>query len=105
MPEYTHLCNNCNEEFDDTYSIHSPPPDTCPLCGCIGKVKRLISGMPSVKMILQGQELKQHIKDENKKNQHKFKTDEKFKANVIGETKYEASIKESERINNRYKDV
>lgn len=103
MPYYPHVCNACNEEFEDFYSIVKDPPTLCPLCGVDGQVKRLISDGTSGKVTLQGHELQQHIKDEDKKNLHKFRTDEKFKANIIGESAFESSVKEKERINDRYK--
>jgi putative FmdB family regulatory protein len=105
MPYYLHECKACNEEFEDFYSIVKDPPTLCPMCGVDGQVKRLISSATSGKVTLQGQELQQHIKDENKKNLHKFKTDERTRSNIIGEERYEASVKEKERINNRYKGI
>lgn len=86
MPSYLHGCYECEHKWEDFYSINAEPPTICPECG--GKARRLISGAPSFKVKLEGNELKQHIKDERKKIRNQVKSDEKLRANLMGEEKY-----------------
>jgi len=83
MPTYDHECYECQYEWEDFYSISVSPPEVCPKCG--GKARRVIKTVPACKVVLTGTELKQHIKNERKKIRQQLKTDEKFKANFIGE--------------------
>lgn len=43
MPEYEHICTDCNHEWNDVYSIKADPPKNCPSCGK-ETAMRLISG-------------------------------------------------------------
>lgn len=84
MPEYEHICEACNYEWEDTYSIHKDPPKTCPKCKK-RKAKRLISGSGSVKVELHGRELVNKLWKEGKEMAKKAKTDEKVAADLYGE--------------------
>ena len=102
MPAYLHTCNSCEFEWEDTYSIKLDPPTKCPSCEIDGSVKRLINGLPSVKMVMSGAELKDYVKQEQKKIAHQLKTDENLKANLAGEEKYNNFVSESQRLDKKY---
>ena len=103
MPEYLHLCNACEKEFEDTYSITKDPPTVCPLCGIDGKVKRLISDATAGKVSLSGTDLTSQIKKERNDLRQKIRTNENAKANLVGEDKYQQHVVENQRISERYK--
>jgi putative FmdB family regulatory protein len=86
MPNYDHACYECEYEWEDTYSIKMDPPTVCPKCS--GKARRVILQVPAGTVKLEGAELKQHITDERKKIRHQLKSDEKLKANLMGEEKF-----------------
>jgi putative FmdB family regulatory protein len=88
MPFYDHLCEACNYEWEDFYSMTTNPPTICPSCNTEGKCKRLISDSYSVRVPLTGQELKEKIKKERKEIASKINKDENLKANVVGESAY-----------------
>jgi putative FmdB family regulatory protein len=87
MPNYDHECYECGHIWEETYSIHTDPPTICPKCG--GKARRVILEAPVSGVKLEGRELKQYITDERKKIRSQIKTDEKLRANIMGETAYE----------------
>ncbi|MBD3373273.1 MAG: zinc ribbon domain-containing protein [Candidatus Coatesbacteria bacterium] len=41
MPTYRFRCAECSEEFERFLSITAPDPESCPLCGAEGSIKRL----------------------------------------------------------------
>lgn len=84
MPTYDHICESCNQEFEDTYSITAPIPSVCPKCGVEGKVKRLISGSGSGKVELQGRELVEKLWKEGKDLARRARKDENLAANLYG---------------------
>jgi putative FmdB family regulatory protein len=102
MPTYLHKCYDCDFEWTEVYSMKENPPEKCPSCEKVGFVKRLISGIPAVKMIMSGAELKDHIKQEQKKIAQQLKTDENLKANLAGEEKYNNFVSESQRLDKKY---
>ncbi len=103
MPTYEHECNSCNGEFEDIYSIKADPPTLCPLCGVDGQVKRVISGDIAGRVLLSGTDLTNQMKKDRNKMKQKIKTDENVRANLIGESKYQEHVVNSERIEDRYK--
>jgi len=103
MPEYEHECTACNQEFELTYSIKADPPTLCPLCGVDGHVKRLISSDIHGKVNLSGTDLTNQMKTDRNKMRQKVKTDEKVRANLVGESNYQEHVSNTERIENRYK--
>lgn len=98
MPEYEHLCENqeCQHEWEAEYSIKADPPTHCPKCNQ-ATAKRLISGGSGKGIVeLTGQELKDHLKNEAKRevrqvNENKY-------ANWVGESKYSASRTAYDRV-------
>ena len=42
MPLYQYVCKHCNNEFELRQSFSDDPADTCPNCGTVGEVHRLI---------------------------------------------------------------
>ena len=98
MPAYDHLCENCNEEFESFYSVKDDPPTKCELCGFEGKVKRLISFAAPGKVELTGRELKAHLKEEGRKLAKESLTNEKVRANLVGEVKFESQTRQYEKL-------
>lgn len=84
MPTYLHICNACQQEFEDTYSIHAEIPNVCPNCKAEGQIKRLISGGCSVKVELQGKELVQQLWKEGKQIAKEARKNENLAANLYG---------------------
>jgi putative FmdB family regulatory protein len=84
MPTYDHLCEACNQEFEDTYSIHAPIPTTCPNCKVDGQVKRLISCNVSAQVELTGRDLVQKLWKEGKDIARQARKDEKLARNLYG---------------------
>lgn len=89
MPNYDHVCTNqeCNYEWEDSYSIKVDPPKNCPKCNQ-ETAKRLISlnGKPVVE--LTGQELNEKLKADGKQLQRDAAKSTSIFANLIGENKY-----------------
>jgi putative FmdB family regulatory protein len=83
MPTYEHLCQECNHEWEDIYSIRDAVPEECPKCSCKGKVIRLIS-RPTVRVELTGRELVQKLKAEGKALAKEAQKNETLAANLYG---------------------
>jgi putative FmdB family regulatory protein len=95
MPTYLHFCKNCNQEFEDFYSIKADPPTKCLLCEAEGQVTRLISGGSGRgKVELTGRELIESMREEGRKERNEIYKSETKYANIIGESKYQ-SIQQS----------
>jgi len=86
MPVYEHICENenCNYEWEDTYSIKAPVPNICPNCKVIGKVKRLISMPSGVVVELTGRDLVQKLWKEGKDIARQARKDETLARNLYG---------------------
>lgn len=87
MPYYDHECERCGYLWEEFYSMNADPPTECPKCK--GPAKRVILKCPMTKVALGRNELKQHIKEEEGKIRKQMKTDENLRANIMGETAYE----------------
>ncbi len=89
MPTYEHLCKDCDHEWEDFYSMMKDPPTICPSCEKEGKVIRLISGGSGRGIVrLTGGDLRAQILVDAGKARQRAKTDENFRASIIGEQKY-----------------
>lgn len=92
MPTYEHFCRACQHEWEDFYKITEDPPTTCPSCKVEGQVKRLISGGSGRGIVvLTGHERSAHLKSEGAKMAKQMATDEKLRANFVGEEAYHQS--------------
>lgn len=99
MPTYEHIGNCCGYEWEDSYSIKQDPPTVCPNCGVEGQVERLISfGHGGFIISLKGHDLKQKIFSEAMAARKRAATDENFRANILGEDKYQAQVSQREAI-------
>jgi len=87
MPTYEHLCEACNNEWEDIYKMSDPVPTKCPICKKKGKVRRLISVCQGV-VELSGHEYKAKAIEDAAKMQKKMLKDENKLANFVGEKKY-----------------
>lgn len=105
MPFYDHLCEACQHEWEDFYSMVTDPPDTCPKCGAQGKVKRLLPSSVAVRCPKTGMELRQEIADEKKKIRSQMKKDENLRANVKGEETHHREQLGISKINNDLKQL
>jgi putative FmdB family regulatory protein len=92
MPTYPHICNECNHEWDEFYSITQDPPDTCPKCGIKGNVERLIAGGSGRGIVeVTGHELKEKLQNDSADILKEAGRSEKFLANIVGEDKYQSN--------------
>ena len=93
MPIYEHKCEACEHVWEDYFSSYkSPVPEECPECKVKDKVIRLVSWC-SGKVDLSGRELIQSLRAQGKKLNQQAKSNENLAANLIGETKYNNSLK------------
>jgi len=103
MPEYDHECYECKYAWQDTYSIKQDPPTICPECG--GKARRVILGVPAIRVSLTGRDLKNYIKEERKKIRKQIATDENFRANITGEDSYNTTQDNCNKIGEELKQI
>ena len=90
MPTYEHLCNNCQHEWEDIYSMKQDPPTLCPSCNVEGKVQRLISvGSGRGIVEITGHELKAKMRAEGQELKRAALKDENLMANLVGEARYQ----------------
>ena len=91
MPTYTYLCEIHDEEFEEVHSIKIVLED-CPICKTKGldphTPKRLIAYAAPGKMELSGNELKEKTAQDIKEMRHRSRTDEKYLANIVGESRF-----------------
>lgn len=103
MPTYEHKCfaDNCGYEWEEIYGMTVDPPTMCPECGVEGQVKRLVSG-GSGKGIMRKTpgEIKAGMAAETRALKERAKTDEKFRANLVGEDKYHERVLKTEDLTN-----
>lgn len=100
MPEYLHSCQNpdCNHEWEDSYSIKADPPTTCPKCNQ-QTAKRLISGGSGKGIVEKSfEEFKANLANDVKDIKKRAATDEKYLANLVGESKYQTNVRANEKI-------
>jgi putative FmdB family regulatory protein len=105
MPFYDHLCEACNHEWEDFYSMTTNPPTLCPSCNTEGKVKRLISDSYSVRVPATGRDLVDKIKKERQQITQNLKKDENAKANVVGESAYHEHKLSESRLSDNLKQI
>lgn len=99
MPTYEHHCGHCSQNFDDFYSIKADPPLVCNLCGAPGKVVRLISGGSGRGVVeVVGYEFKEKVKAETTDMIARAHIDENYRANLIGEDKYQGNLKIEDKV-------
>lgn len=87
MPSYEHICNNqeCNNEWEDFYSINADPPKVCPKCNQ-ETAQRVISGGSGKGIMFQTDaEFAEGLKGEVAKIKQKASKNENYMANLIGE--------------------
>ena len=99
MPTYDHQCTSCQGFFEEIYSMKDPIPTKCPICNTEGGVKRLISRPAKGVVELNGHELLAHVKEEAGKAVIEARNNENYRANIIGEDKYHASLLTNSRLN------
>jgi putative FmdB family regulatory protein len=87
MPTYEHLCQACNNEWEDEYSIKADPPKFCPKCGA-ESVKRLISLGGKGVVELNGHELVEKLKGDAQQIKKEASRSDKVYANLLGESRY-----------------
>ena len=103
MPTYEHKCfaDNCGHEWEEIYGMKEDPPTVCPACGVEGKVQRLISLGPGPGIMRKTPgEIKAGLAEETRAFKERARTDEKFRANLIGEDKYHERVLKQEALEN-----
>lgn len=104
MPTYEHICRNkeCNNEWEDNYSITKDPPKVCPLCNQ-ETAERVISLGGKGIVELAGQDLVDKTKEEIKQLKRDMKKSDKVYANMLGEEKYHNLQTQMDRRGNKYR--
>ena len=97
MPTYEYICQINNVEFEEVHSIKIQLEE-CPICKEKNleqhKPKRLISGGSGKgTVVLTGQEAVAKAKEDVRQMRARANKDEKFLANVVGESKYHNNMK------------
>lgn len=87
MPTYEHLCNTCQYEWEEDYSIKADPPKMCPTCKA-ENVTRLISLGSKGVVELTGHDLVAKTKEDIVKLKKEMHSNTKVYANMLGEEKY-----------------
>jgi putative FmdB family regulatory protein len=90
MATYDHQCTDkeCNNTWEDSYSIHAAPPTTCPKCHK-ETAKRIITFGTAGKVELAGRELQESIKSDADSMKREMRTNENMYANLLGESRYQ----------------
>jgi len=88
MPIYEHVCESCNNEWEESYSIKADPPKVCPACGK-ETVKRVISLGGKGVVELYGRDLKDKVMADTKALKKELHSNEYAYANAIGESRYQ----------------
>ena len=96
MPLYDYGCKDCSHVFEAFHKIADPGPSECPECGS-ENVRKLLSAV-SGKVELTGHELKAQIKKDAQKLKHEAATNEKVRANLVGEDKYQSNVVSNEKF-------
>ncbi len=91
MPTYTHICvdTECNNEWDEFYSMSQDPPKVCPKCSKETAKRVISSGGTKGVVELYGQELVDKCKADAQQLKKDAAKNENIYANLIGETHYE----------------
>lgn len=87
MPLYEHLCNSCEFEWEDSYSIKADPPKNCPNCQAENVIRLISLGSRGV-VELTGHELINKTKEDIVKLKQDMHSNSKVYANMLGEEKY-----------------
>lgn len=90
MPEYSHICidENCNNKWEENYSIKSDPPKICPKCQK-ETAKRIISGRTLGKVELTGHEFDAKHKESIQQLKKDMYSNENVYANLLSPEKYQ----------------
>jgi len=106
MPTYFHQCQNteCNNEWEDEYSIKLDPPKQCPKC-LQDTAKRLINCKGGIEVALEGRDLVDKVKQDSVKLRREMYTNENTYANIVGEKKYESQLKEKSKMKDYMKEA
>jgi putative FmdB family regulatory protein len=96
MPLYDYRCKKCGYTFEVLHKIAESGPSECPKCNHaeVGKIISAVHG----KVELSGHELKAKIKEDAKKLKMESMTNEKVRANLVGEDKYQANVVTDDKI-------
>jgi len=102
MPTYPHICNECQHEWEEEYSMKAEPPDTCPKCGVKGCVERLVAGgYGRGIVVLGGNELKEQTKQGAAAMINEASRNENYLANMVGEDRYQRNELDRGKIRRR----
>lgn len=87
MAIYEHICESCQHEWEEEYSIKADPPKVCPKCGK-ETVKRLISLGGKGVVELTGYELVEKCKADAQQMKKDMAKNTNTYANMLGDSKY-----------------
>ena len=89
-------CKECGHTFEALHKIADPGPSECPECGH-KEVSKLLSAVHG-KVELTGHELTAKVKEDAKKLKQEAATNEKVRANLVGEDKYQSNVVSNEKF-------
>ena len=95
MPVYELECVKCNNAWEEIFGPWEDLPP-CPKCKS-SEVKRLISLTAPGRVELTGHDLKTKVLADSKKDLARTRTDENFRANLVGEDKYQVNVSNLEK--------
>jgi len=93
MPTYRHRCNDCKHEWEMIQRMSEDPLTICVSCGTDGEVIRIIFAVPCSGIQLTGPELKEKVFKDAIAARDRARTDESFRANVLGDSYHETQLK------------
>ena len=103
MPFYDYQCSECSHLWEDFHSM-STKRTNCENCNSTN-IKRLIPSNISVKVVLGPKEAKASVKLEQNKLREQIKTDEKLRASLVGEQKYNDIVSTKEEVAKNLKNI
>ena len=103
MPIYEHRCSACSHEWEEFYKMADPVPTICPGCKVEGNVKRLISAVKGRVEIQGRQATREWLTKQAQEAKTRARKDENYRANAIGEDRYQAAVAGSQEVKNNLK--
>lgn len=93
MPLVDMQCEICKYEFEDFYNSYNPKIEECPECKSKNLVQLISMCKTKGSVELTGHELNAKVKEDTNKMRQRLKTDESFRANIVGESKWNKFVK------------
>jgi putative FmdB family regulatory protein len=93
MPLIELQCDDCKHEFEDFYNAYNPKIEECPKCNSKNLTQLISMCKTKGSVELTGAELNASVKEATNKMRQRLHKDENFRANVIGEARFNKQVK------------